>query len=67
MTLTPFNDDDDDDAYRPELPNLWERTPSYAPTPGYPDREWTPSIICPSPTGDVSSLGMANVSGNGHR
>ena len=31
---TPFNDDDD--AYRPELPNHWER---YAPTPGYPDRE----------------------------
>ena len=48
MTHTPFNDDDDD-AYRPELPNLWERTPSYAPTPGYPDRERTPSVICPSP------------------
>jgi hypothetical protein len=31
------------------LPDLWERTPSYAPTPGYPDREWTPSVICPSP------------------
>ncbi|KAJ5652368.1 hypothetical protein N7507_009794 [Penicillium longicatenatum] len=28
MTHTPFNDDDDDNAYRPELPNLWERTPS---------------------------------------
>jgi hypothetical protein len=49
MTHTPFNDDDDDNAYRPELPNLWERTPSYAPTPGYPGREWTPSVICPSP------------------
>ncbi|EPS32153.1 hypothetical protein PDE_07113 [Penicillium oxalicum 114-2] len=48
MTYTPFNDANDD-AYRPELPNQWERTPSYAPTPGYPDREWTPSVICPSP------------------
>ncbi|KAJ5737280.1 uncharacterized protein N7483_002405 [Penicillium malachiteum] len=48
MTHTSFNNDDDD-AYRSELPNLWERTPSYAPTPGYPDREWTPSVICPSP------------------
>ncbi|CAG8885997.1 unnamed protein product [Penicillium salamii] len=47
MTYTPFNDEND--AYRPELPYLWERTPSYAPTPGYPDREWTPSVICPSP------------------
>jgi hypothetical protein len=50
MNYTPFNDDnDDDDAYRPELPNQWERTPSYAPTLGYPDREWTPSVICRSP------------------
>lgn len=48
MTHTPFNDDHYD-AYQPELPNLWERTPSYAPTPGYPDREWTPSVICSSP------------------
>ncbi|KAJ5998521.1 hypothetical protein N7451_006331 [Penicillium sp. IBT 35674x] len=46
MTYTPFSDDD---TYRPELPDQWERTPSYAPTPGFPDREWTPSIICPSP------------------
>ncbi|KAJ5111804.1 hypothetical protein NUU61_001434 [Penicillium alfredii] len=46
MTYTPFNNDD---AYRPEFPDLWERTPSYAPTPGYLDREWTPSVICPSP------------------
>lgn len=37
MTYFPFNDDD---TYRPELPDLWERTPSYAPTPGHPDREW---------------------------
>jgi hypothetical protein len=50
MTHIPFSDDDDDyDAYRSELPVLWERTPSYAPTPGYPGREWTPSVICPSP------------------
>lgn len=49
MIHTLFNDYDDDDAYRPELPDLWERTPSYAPTPGYPDREWTPSVICTSP------------------
>lgn len=47
MAYTPFNDEND--AYRPELPDLWERTPSYAPTPGYPDRERTPSVICPSP------------------
>ena len=46
MTYTPFNNDD---TYRPALPDLWEHTPSYAPTPGYPDREWTPSVICPSP------------------
>ncbi|KOS38888.1 hypothetical protein ACN38_g10284 [Penicillium nordicum] len=39
MTYTPFNDGD---TYGPELPDRWERTPSYAPTPGYPDREWTP-------------------------
>ncbi|RJE21194.1 hypothetical protein PHISCL_06470 [Aspergillus sclerotialis] len=46
MTYTTLNDDD---TYRPELPDLWERTPSYALTPGYLDREWTPSVICPSP------------------
>jgi hypothetical protein len=46
MTYTPFNDDDD--TYRPELPNQWERTPSYAPTPSYAGREWTPLAICPS-------------------
>ncbi|KAJ5993368.1 hypothetical protein N7451_009092 [Penicillium sp. IBT 35674x] len=51
MTYTPFNNDD---TYRPELPDLWERTPSYAPTPGYPDREWTPSVICRSP--DVEDI-----------
>jgi len=49
MTYTPFNDDD---TYRSELPDIWERTPSYAPTPGYPDREWTPSVICASPDPD---------------
>lgn len=48
MTYTPFNDDDND-AYRPELPDQWERTPSYAPTPGYPERQWTPSVISRSP------------------
>lgn len=47
MTYTPFNDDDD--TYRPELPDPLERTPLYAPTPGYLHREWTPSVICPSP------------------
>lgn len=46
MTYTPFNDDD---TYRPEVPNLWGRTPQYAPTPGYLDREWTPLVFCPSP------------------
>lgn len=40
---------DDDDTYRPELPNLWERTPSYAPNPGYFGRECTPSVIWSSP------------------
>lgn len=40
---------DNNDTYRPQLPNLWERTPSYAPTPGYLDREYTPSVIYPSP------------------
>lgn len=29
--------------------HLWGPTPSYAPTPGYLDRECTPSVICPSP------------------
>lgn len=43
MTYTPF---DDDDTYRPKLPDITERTPSYAPTPGYWDREWMPSVIC---------------------
>jgi hypothetical protein len=47
MTYTPF--DDDDDVYRSELPNQWEQTPLYSPTPSYPDREWTPPVICPSP------------------
>lgn len=46
MTYTPFNDDD---TCRREQPDLWERTPSYPTTPGYFDREWTPSVICPSP------------------
>ncbi|CAI7580189.1 unnamed protein product [Penicillium pancosmium] len=46
MTYTPFNDDY---TYRPELPDLWERTPSYAPTPGFFDRGDTPSVICSSP------------------
>ncbi|THC94767.1 hypothetical protein EYZ11_005759 [Aspergillus tanneri] len=27
----------------------WERTPSYAPTPGDFGRERTPSVYCPSP------------------
>lgn len=40
MTYTHFNNDD---TYR------FERTPSYAPTPGYFDRECTSSVICPSP------------------
>ncbi|KAJ5320144.1 hypothetical protein N7508_000427, partial [Penicillium antarcticum] len=43
---TPFNDDD---TYRPKLPDLWEGTTSCAPSPGYLDREWTLSVICPSP------------------
>jgi hypothetical protein len=47
MTYIPF---DDDDAYRHELPNLWDWTPSYGPTPGYYlDRECTPFVICLSP------------------
>lgn len=41
MTYTPFNDDD---TYRFELPDLWERTPP----PGLLDRECTQSVICPS-------------------
>lgn len=45
MTHTPFNDDD---TCRSELPDLWGRTPSFAPTPGHLDRECTPSVICPS-------------------
>lgn len=63
MTYTPFNDDDD--AYRPEPPNRWEQTPSYAPTPGYPDREWTPSVICPSP-GPEDIFGQCSPSLNQH-
>lgn len=47
ITYTPFNDHDD--TYRPELPDPWEWTPSYAPTTGYLHHEWTPSVICPSP------------------
>lgn len=41
MTYTHLNNDYE--SYR------LERTPSYAPTPGYLDREYTPSVICPSP------------------
>lgn len=53
MTYTTFNDDD---TFRPELRDLWERTLSCAPTPGYLDREWTPSVICLSPdTEDIVS------------
>lgn len=44
MTYTAFIDDD---TYRPELPGLWEQTPSYASTPGYFGRECTPSVFCP--------------------
>ncbi|KAI2734473.1 hypothetical protein DTO013E5_9156 [Penicillium roqueforti] len=36
---------DNDDTYQPRLSDLWDQTPSYAPTPG---REWTPSIMCSS-------------------
>ncbi|OQE62923.1 hypothetical protein PENNAL_c0256G06018 [Penicillium nalgiovense] len=47
MTYTPF--DTDDDTHRPDL---WGRTPLYAPTPGYYlDRESIPSV-CPSPSPD---------------
>jgi hypothetical protein len=49
MTYTPFNDND---TCRPEQPDIWERTPSHAPTPGYFDHEWTPSVICPSPNAE---------------
>lgn len=53
MTYTAFNNDE---TYRPELSDRWERTLSYAPTPGYLDREWMPSVICPSPiVGERSS------------
>lgn len=34
------------------MPYVWEKTPSYAPTPGFLDREYTPSIICPLPDPD---------------
>lgn len=43
MAYTAF---DNDDVYQPRLPDLWDQTPSYAPTPG---REWTPSVMCSSP------------------
>ena len=47
MTYTPFNGDD---TYRREFCLIsWNGAPSYASTPGYLDREWTPSVICPSP------------------
>lgn len=45
MTYTAFGDD----TYPHDSPDLWAPTPSYAPTPGYLDRECTPSVICPSP------------------
>jgi hypothetical protein len=43
MTYAAF---DNNDAYQPHQPYLWEQTPSYAPTPS---RECTPSVICTSP------------------
>ncbi|KAJ5901575.1 hypothetical protein N7495_002103, partial [Penicillium taxi] len=46
MTYTPS---DIGDTYQPELPDLWERTPSHAPTPGYLDQEHTPPVTCFSP------------------
>jgi hypothetical protein len=46
MTYTPFNDDE---TYRPKLPDLWEWNTSYAPHPGYLDQECTPSATCLSP------------------
>jgi hypothetical protein len=46
MNYTPFGYDD---TYQPELPDRWERTPSYAPTSGYLDRQYTPSVVCERP------------------
>ncbi|KAJ5507812.1 hypothetical protein N7527_009955 [Penicillium freii] len=54
MTCTPFNDYYD--IYRSRLPDLWERTPSWAPTPGYLHREYTLSVICPSPDAEDIQL-----------
>lgn len=48
LTNTPFHDD----CNHYEMPYVWEKTPSYAPTPGFLDREYTPSIICPLPDPD---------------
>lgn len=46
--MTPTTHENDD-TFLPQLPDLRDRTPSYAPTPGYLNRECTPSVICPSP------------------
>lgn len=53
MTYTPSGCED---TYRPELSDFWERTPSYAPTPGYLDHQCTPSVFCPSPGPEESSV-----------
>lgn len=47
MTYTIYNDDDYD-VYRSELSYPWERTSLYTLNSGYPDREWTLSVICSS-------------------
>lgn len=43
MSSSPFNNKVGSQA------GTWEQTPLHAPTPGYFDRERTPSVYCPSP------------------
>lgn len=40
---------DDDNTFNSQFLRPWDTTPSYAPTPGYCGRAWTPSLGCASP------------------
>lgn len=52
---------DNNDTYLRQPPYLWERTRSYAPTPGYLGREYTPFVNCPSPGPEKRDNGRSSL------